>query len=418
MGTLYLRKETKKYHCGYVDAEGRRVSRSTGYKDRKSAMEQLVKWEKEELAKKKASHEGQKSILAVLQRAGEMASSGKLNMEAARACLNEMMEISTGEALASYTIRGWLEEWLAGRGGTASEATLAAYKTAVKHFLAKLGTAADQPLTNLRETHLRTFRDAQLATGKAARTANQSIKILGLALRDAQRQGLIPRNPAEVLKILREQDSTEREPFSIEEVQTLLGAAGQEWQGMILLGFYGGLRLEDAAGLRWSSIDLQEGKLTFVPKKTAARKKHPQVIPIHPALMDFLITLPSGEKPDSPLFQNLHTKQSGGRYGLSRTFIELMEKAGVDTSTNNRREGKDKTLARRVHRKSFHSLRHSHISNLANAGVSAEIRMKLAGHSSGEIHQIYSHLEWDQLDKAVDLLPDLLKKSPTPEQRS
>jgi integrase len=56
---------------------------------------------------------------------------------------------------------------------------------------------------------------------------------------------------------------------------------------------------------------------------------------------------------------------------------------------------------------SFHSLRHSFSSILANAGVSEERRMALTGHKSRDMHQHYSHHELEQLQKAVALLPSL-----------
>ena len=58
-------------------------------------------------------------------------------------------------------------------------------------------------------------------------------------------------------------------------------------------------------------------------------------------------------------------------------------------------------------RKSFHSLRHSFSSALANAGVSADLRMRLTGHKSLAVHQRYSHVELEPLRKAISVLPRL-----------
>jgi integrase len=38
--------------------------------------------------------------------------------------------------------------------------------------------------------------------------------------------------------------------------------------------------------------------------------------------------------------------------------------------------------------RSFHSLRHSFISTLANSGVSSELRRRLSGHASEEMHAV------------------------------
>jgi integrase len=54
---------------------------------------------------------------------------------------------------------------------------------------------------------------------------------------------------------------------------------------------------------------------------------------------------------------------------------------------------------------SFHSLRHSFTSALANANVAEEIRMKLTGHTTREVHGGYTHHEFGRLREAIAALP-------------
>ena len=56
-------------------------------------------------------------------------------------------------------------------------------------------------------------------------------------------------------------------------------------------------------------------------------------------------------------------------------------------------------------KRTFHSLRHSFNSALANAGVTEEIRMKLTGHSSKAMNTRYTHLEVSTLKSAMTSLP-------------
>ena len=44
-------------------------------------------------------------------------------------------------------------------------------------------------------------------------------------------------------------------------------------------------------------------------------------------------------------------------------------------------------------------------------GVSPELRMKLTGHKSAEIHRGYTHLEMDTLRDAIKKLPRLARES-------
>jgi integrase len=53
------------------------------------------------------------------------------------------------------------------------------------------------------------------------------------------------------------------------------------------------------------------------------------------------------------------------------------------------------------------SIRRSFTSALANAGVSPELRMKVTGHKSAEIHRGYTHLEPETLKDAIKKLPGL-----------
>jgi integrase len=65
-----------------------------------------------------------------------------------------------------------------------------------------------------------------------------------------------------------------------------------------------------------------------------------------------------------------------------------------------KREGK----RRRFTTKSFHSLRHGFVSSMANAGVSMELRMKLAGHTTESVAAGYTHHEAEVLRAAIETI--------------
>jgi integrase len=99
---------------------------------------------------------------------------------------------------------------------------------------------------------------------------------------------------------------------------------------------------------------------------------------------------------------SLASRRPGGRNGLSGTFVRLLESAGIDPRYV---EAKGKRFAKL----SFHSLRHSFNSALANAGVSQEVRMKLTGHKTVAVNNSYTHHEMTTLSNAVSKLPRLSK---------
>jgi len=80
----------------------------------------------------------------------------------------------------------------------------------------------------------------------------------------------------------------------------------------------------------------------------------------------------------------------------SSNFTRLMKKAGVP---------REITLPGDVKAsRSFHSLRHSFTSWLAEADIHADVRQKLTGHSSAGVHSKYTHLD-EALARAVGMLP-------------
>ena len=96
---------------------------------------------------------------------------------------------------------------------------------------------------------------------------------------------------------------------------------------------------------------------------------------------------------------SLAGKSTSGKSGLSGAFTRLMATAGIDTE---RVDGKGK---RKFQAKTFHSLRHTFNSMLANSGVSQETRMKLIGHASEQINDQYTHIQMETLRRDIENLP-------------
>ena len=81
-----------------------------------------------------------------------------------------------------------------------------------------------------------------------------------------------------------------------------------------------------------------------------------------------------------------------------------MERAGIDDGVARKRDGE---MGRNVSRLSFHSLRHSFNSAMANADVPLEIRQKLTGHASQDMNKQYTHLELETVRRAVESISRL-----------
>jgi len=132
-------------------------------------------------------------------------------------------------------------------------------------------------------------------------------------------------------------------------------------------------------------------------------------VPIHPRLKIYLTEISETGK-DGPLFPLLHSRSVAGKTGLSGHFGAITQAAEVDRRTVREavRDKKGKVTQRSIQARTFHSLRHSLTSQLANADVPEEIRRRIVGHESSSVHQGYTYTENATLARAVAKLPDVL----------
>ena len=213
------------------------------------------------------------------------------------------------------------------------------------------------------------------------------------------------------MRLIQDRDKAAKHVFSPQQVSKLIGTAEGDWKGLIITvtAYYTGGRLSDLARLTWSNVDLSQNKkvIRFMQKKTKGKTPKSKVeIPIHEALEEYLLSGPISETPHAPVFPELYNKPGSGKSGLSMAFKRLMAKVGIDDEKIRERNG---AAGRSVSALSFHSLRHSFNSALANAGVSQELRQKLTGHASADMNTVYTHHDLEAVRTAVQTLPRLPK---------
>ncbi|HEV7924501.1 MAG TPA: tyrosine-type recombinase/integrase [Verrucomicrobiae bacterium] len=313
--------------------------------------------------------------------------------------MTDILERAGGDTLRAPITKDFLRDWLSSKKATKAAGTVGRYAKSINEFIASLGTHAERPLTSLTPCHVENFIAKRSSLGLSPSTVTLDAKVIRTALNKARRQGLILSNPAEAVD-LPGNDGVERAAFTPAEVKMLVDAAEREWQTLILMAYFTGARLSDCCRMEWHSVDLAKGVLTYTQGKTGGTV----TVPIHPDLDAQLSKLARSDKPEKFIMPSMADKGPGGRHGLSESFKAIMRKAGVDSQRVERRIGV-RTLSRRT----FHALRHSFTSALANAGVAPELRMKLTGHTTEAAHRGYSHHELETLRAAVCKLPGISK---------
>jgi integrase len=317
-----------------------------------------------------------------------------------RRILSATLERTEGRPLSHPSVATWLEQWIETRAGAISEGTRLKYVQVKDAFLRSLGRRRDAKLEAIGLKDFLEFRKQLLLEGRSPQTADQLVrKVLASPFTMAVKLGLLSMNPMAGLPPLKS-TRIEKGVFTGEEISKLIAVASPDWRGAILIGFFTGARLKDVCNLRWGNVDLEKRLVTFRMGKTG------QVVTValHPQLEEHLLSLKSSDDPKSVLFPSLAGKSGGGKSGLSMAFRRIMEKAGIDAGVARVRSG---AKGRSFSLRSFHSLRHSFVSALANSGVSSELRRKLSGHASEEMHSIYTHHELETIRQAVSAIPRL-----------
>jgi len=320
-----------------------------------------------------------------------------------RRILSATLERVEGRQLAHPSVAAWLEQWIETRAGAISEGTRLKYVQVADAFLRSLGRRRDAKLESIGLKDFLDFRNHLLAEGRAPQTADQLVrKVLASPFTLAVKLGLLSMNPLMGLPPLKS-TRIEKGVFTGEEISKLISAASPDWRGAILVGFFTGARLKDVCNLRWANVDLEKRLITFRAGKTGQLI----TVAIHPELEEHLLSLKSSDDPKSFLFSSLAGKSGGGKSGLSMAFKRIMEKAGVEAGVARVSSG---SKGRSFSLRSFHSLGHSFVSALANSGVSIELRRRLTGHASDEMHSIYTHHEIETIRQAVSAIPRLPEK--------
>jgi len=158
-----------------------------------------------------------------------------------------------------------------------------------------------------------------------------------------------------------------------EQDKILLTAKGNELLA-IALGLFQGARIGDCINLCFEHVNLTNKTITFINRKGGTDdNKRPQVMPLHPFLLQMFSQLPRYGNAFT-----MHPNDLGFR--VKRAFI----KAGILGVTH-------------------HFCRHTFISDRINAGCSQAQVAELAGHSTWNITRRYTHQNVEALRGVLEL---------------
>lgn len=391
MATVFKNDNSPFWKARWTNAQGKRVSRSTKTSSKREAKKIAEQFEAEEKTNKNETLGLSIAYGKILQRVIREAEAGKLGLAEAESYVREIHKIANPEFNETSLDSFW-NKWINEQEPHVSPSTFKGYRQ--DYGLLSKSFGRGQTTANISSLSTEQIEKAvhkAHKSGRKAATVNKALGSLRRVMESALTRGLVTKNSAKSVRSLKEADSSKRVPFTEEEISRILQLPeiSDEWYGAVTLAVSSGLRCGDV--VRLSSDDIKDGVATIMPEKTSRLQK---VICV-PLSEDFLAWL--GDR-EGEIFPTLSKQKKGT---TSSQFLRLMDKAAVPR--------KIKGVGGIECSRSFHSLRHSFTSLLADAGVPEEVRQSLTGHSSSRIHQNYTHFDSAPVE-AIKKLPSFKAK--------
>ncbi len=154
------------------------------------------------------------------------------------------------------------------------------------------------------------------------------------------------------------------------EVTQLLSILTGELRLLVLIGLYTGARLGDCVRLTWDCI--RDNWISFRAHKTGASCR----LPLHPVLAEAL-----GPPGSGPVLPGLLSRYLHRPANVVRSIDGRIKRAGMTIS--------------------FHYLRHTFISRLAEAGAPAAIIQAMVGHTTAAMTARYTHIGAETMKAAL-----------------
>lgn len=282
-------------------------------------------------------------------------------------------------------VPAFVESFLARKGGkvTAGRLTLS---TRILRGFGRLHKTLE--LQQVQGHHVQAWLDALVRRALAPRTICNALRLVSSLFRHGVAMGHIKVNPCLDLELPVWRDVVARLPMADGDFEKLLAHLGQasEWRTAALLGRYAGLRLQDAAKLSGEAVMLT-GEACLVAV-TAGKTGRSDVLPVFGPLVGHLRAV-ARPGPLTPALAALSADR------LSKAFTAICDAAGIDPQIIEVGNG------RKCRRVSFHSLRHSFVTDLSKRGVPEHLRKKMSAHVTSAAHRLYDHAGALDLHKQV-----------------
>lgn len=240
------------------------------------------------------------------------------------------------------------------------------------------------PLSNISTFDVERYKKARLGEWTKAGTINRELAVLSHLLTKAIEWQWIDKRPA-LLKRLSE-NRGRIVYLTVEQAQRLVTAAIQDQNPHIypflVIGLETSMRKSEILSIRREHIDIQR-RIIYIPKAKAGAREQPITAQLAVFLKGYLDALPEG----SPwLFPSL-ASHTGHTVDIRDAWRRVIIAAGLEPG---------EVVP--------HTLRHTAITHLVQAGVDLPTVKRISGHKTLVMVERYSHQNGAHIDAAMDAL--------------
>lgn len=247
----------------------------------------------------------------------------------------------------------------------------------------------DKPLSSISTFDVERYKKYRQAESASVGTINRELAALSHLFNMAIEWKWIDHRPAKIKRF--KEDSGRIVYLTVEQSKRLVDTAKQHQNHdvypFIVIGLETSLRRMNILSIKLEDIDIDKRVIYFNKSKSGAREQ-----PITEHLALFLQGYIDNAEPDQVWLFPSNRSASGHTVSIEKAFRSVVSQAGMNPSEVVR-----------------HTLRHTAITHLVQAGVDLPTVQRISGHKTLEMVVRYSHQNGTHINAAMDKLQNRYK---------
>ncbi len=243
-----------------------------------------------------------------------------------------------------------------------------------------------KPLSQISTFDVERYKKHRLNEGAAPGTINRELAALSHLFNKAIEWKWIDYRPAQIKRL--KEDKGRITYLTVEQMRRLIDAAKEDQNPVvypfIVIGLETSMRRMEILSIRLENIDLKR-RMIYIPKAKAGAREQPMT----ENLAQFLKSYVDAAEPGQEWLFPSTRSTSGHAHNIERPFRRVVEAAGLDP----------KEVVR-------HTLRHTAITHLVQAGVDLPTVQRISGHKTIDMVVRYSHQNGEHINAAMDQLQE------------